>query len=283
MKRYIQYDSFNVYPFEVDEWPHPVHKHTYFEIIFIRSGEGKHVVNNNTFEYGQGDVFLLGPEDFHYFEVAVNTRFCFIRFAESFFKEPGTRKSLEWGQMLSLLLNTPFQSKGSVVKNEDEKRQLFHLLEVLLYEYKHKYAASYEVMMDSIMKMMLSILARNLLQQNHLAEQPLHNAKPIDNLLLYIRQNIYSPEKLRIEHMAEVFNFSKNYLSIFFKRHTGESLQLYILQYKLKLIENRLMLSSLSFTEIADEFGFTDTSHLHKFVKKYHGKAPSELRKSALL
>jgi hypothetical protein len=35
MKRYILHTAFNIYHFEATQWEHSVHKHTYFEIIFI--------------------------------------------------------------------------------------------------------------------------------------------------------------------------------------------------------------------------------------------------------
>lgn len=83
MRRYLQYEPFNIYSFEAKEWEHPVHKHNHCEIIFIREGKGKHVINSNTFSYTSGDVFLLGQEDSHYFEIDRPTAFCFIRFMET--------------------------------------------------------------------------------------------------------------------------------------------------------------------------------------------------------
>jgi mannose-6-phosphate isomerase-like protein (cupin superfamily) len=62
MKRYILHTSFNIYHFEAIQWEHSVHKHTYFEIIFILKGQGRHNLNGNSFDYSDGDVFLVGPK-----------------------------------------------------------------------------------------------------------------------------------------------------------------------------------------------------------------------------
>jgi AraC family transcriptional regulator, L-rhamnose operon regulatory protein RhaS len=86
MRRYILHTPFNIYHFKAKKWGHPVHNHTYFEIIFIVTGKGTHHINGNSFNYSIGDVFLLGPEDFHFFEIKSETEFCFIRFNESFTK-----------------------------------------------------------------------------------------------------------------------------------------------------------------------------------------------------
>lgn len=278
MRRFLQYEPFNIYCFEAEEWQHPVHKHNHFEVIFIRTGKGWHTINNNTFEYASGDVFLLGPEDSHYFEINTPTQFCFIRFMEVFVKEDTQKKSGGWQQTLEFLLNTPYQSRGSIVKQEEEKKILNHLLEVLLQEYQNRQEHSYQVIMNSVMKAILSVLARNILQQAHSEGRPSKVSTPIEALIVFIRQNIFTPESLRIENMAEKFNYSPNYLGIYFKKHTGESLQQYILKYKLKLIENRLKYSSLSVSQISHEFGFTDESHLNKTFRKHYGLPPGVFR-----
>jgi AraC family L-rhamnose operon regulatory protein RhaS len=278
MKRYIQYEPFNIYCFEAAEWQHPVHKHNYSEIIFIRRGNGKHSINHNTFAYAPGDVFLLGPEDYHYFEIETITQFCYIRFTEVFIKDNTSTKHETWQRTIEFLLNTPYQSRGSIVKLEEEKGLLNHLLAVLMHEYDHRQVGSYEVIMDSMMKSILSILARNMIKQAFAEGAVPVSSKPIENMLIYIRQNIYAPEKLRIDHLAENFNYSPSYLSVFFKRQVGESLQQHILKYKLKLIENRLRHSTMSISQISHEFGFSDESHLCKLFRKYYGITPGDFR-----
>lgn len=51
-------------------------------------------------------------------------------------------------------------------------------------------------------------------------------------------------------------------------------MQQYILNYKLKLVENRLLHSQMRICEIVEELGFTDESHLNKFFKSIEDTAP---------
>jgi AraC family transcriptional regulator, L-rhamnose operon regulatory protein RhaS len=277
MRRYIQHEPFNIYCFEADQWEHPVHKHTYYEIIFILKGKGEHSINGNSFFYQRGDVFLLGPEDYHEFKIMRRTEFCYIRFTESFFETSSWSGNKDLNRTLKLVLESSFQSRGSIVRSKGEKRKLEALLIVLREEYDERNNKGFTSMRDSLMRAILTILSRSIVKQalplrKNVDETPLHD------LLLYIRSNIYKPELLRLDLLSRQFNYAPTYLGIFFKKHTGESLKHYIDHYRIKLIESRLLYSQGTLAMIADEFGFTDESHLTKLFKKYAGLTPGNFR-----
>lgn len=276
MKRYILHTPFNIYHFEATSWIHPVHKHTYFEIIFILKGNGMHNVNGNTFRYTNGDVFLLGPEDYHHFAIHEVTEFCFIRFQESIPKQPVGDVDSPWQPIIKTLLTTASQSRGSIVADSQEKQKLHDLLRVLEAEYERQQSEYFAIIRDSILRSMLMILARNLFTQTR--TRPVVN-NSVEAILMYIRQHIYQPEALSIDHLADVFHYAPAYISLFFKKQTGESLKQYIIKHKIKLLEARLLYSPLTLAQIADEFGYTDESHFCKQFKKYAGCTPTAFRR----
>ena len=185
MKRYILHSPFSIYHFEASTWTHLVHKHTYFEIIFILKGNGIHHINGNAFDYAEGDVFLLGPEDFHHFDIHTLTEFSFVRFNESIHKELPGDKDHPWQPVIRNLLHTSSQSRGSIVEDRQEKQKLHHLLAVLEAESAQDGSPYFEIMRDSLMRSMLVMLARNLFQQTPAGIVPKDS---VEGILMYIRQ-----------------------------------------------------------------------------------------------
>lgn len=283
MKRFNQYEPFNISHFELSEWPYPLHNHNHFEVIFIHRGSGRHIINEHQFEYQEGDVFLLGPQDSHTFNIASSTLFTYIRFTEFFFQNsPGNLSGRNLKQTIEYLFHTPYQSLGSLIKESAEKKKVESLISVLLEEYNQRKKAFAENIIEYVIRSILGILARNMSAQAFFTqlESP-KRSQALEDILVYVRQHIYYPEKLRMENLAAHLGYSPNYLSIFFKRQTGESLQQYILRYKLKLVESRLRYSEWNISQIAFELGFSDESHLSKLFKKYYQLSPGEFRKAA--
>jgi AraC family transcriptional regulator, L-rhamnose operon regulatory protein RhaS len=175
------------------------------------------------------------------------------------------------------VLYTSSQSRGSIVQERREQEKLSQLLNILETEYENHTSSYFEIIRDSTMRCMITILARNLTRQT--TSKPVQKDS-VESIIMYIKQQIYNPAKLTVDHLADVFNYAPEYISIFFKRHTGESLKQYIIKHKVKLVEARLMYSQLPLGTIAYEFGYVDESHFSKQFKKYTGTTPSRFRRS---
>ena len=56
-------------------------------------------------------------------------------------------------------------------------------------------------------------------------------------------------------------------------------MQQYILNYKMKMVESRLLHTDMRINEIVEELGFTDESHLNRLFHKYKGVVRPNLGK----
>ncbi len=277
----------NLYqPFEIDfvkvnECPIKAHKQTFFELIYILSGEGMYHVNENKFSYTADNLFLVRPMEVHYTEVKNTTSFLFIRFNNIYLKAQkaeGQHGNLgDWIQKLEYIFQNSNYQQGCIIRNIHDKPLVRALVEALVQEHINQQILHKELI-QQVINTLITLVARNI--SRHIADKPLVSNNLTLDIIHYIHLNIYKPEKMKAENIASHFNISLNYISEYFKKHTGENLQQYIIHYKLSLVEIRLRHSDLRLNEIAYELGFTDESHLTKTFKKYKGVSPSAYRKN---
>lgn len=241
------------------------------------------LVNGNAYPYAKGSIFLFTPLDCRGFEVSRKTRFCSIRFSEVFLGGCKTDQEREKIAQQLKHLEQVFSSHNrfrEITLENPDSALLSSLIQSMTDEFENK-RSYYEENLRHLITMVLNILLRNISGcADHNALSP--SEALINRLTIYIGQNISNAENLRIGRLAVRFNLSPNYISEYFKNKTGQSLQQYISEYKLRMVSQRLQHSSLPVSQIASELGFTDESHLSRQFRKHNGISPSEYRKQYL-
>ncbi len=260
MERYRQFEPILVSEFKTSAWTHPEHNHNHYEFIFIMDGMGAHVINGHVVPYENGAVFLIGPEDYHYFEIQQETHFIYLKFTDAYIY----RNAAESGNLTRQL--------EYLIKSRETHQHGFSLLEAdlltvrllfkVILSLKHNTISNQDLIWYQLLGIS-TILMRNMpeLQINT-------RSRDLQAIFCYIHKNIYTPSLLRSQIMAPHFNIAPDYLGTYFKRNVGVTIRTYIHAYRNTLIRQRIAAGRMILKEIADEFGLTDVSHLSKIMQK---------------
>jgi len=253
-----------------------------FELLYILTGYGKLEMNGKRFNYHPKSLFVFVPGDQQMIIAEEKTTYASIRFTELFFNNNGSHQGdhRDWYAHLECIFYNFNRIPGCVMKDPDDRFVVRTLLDAIIKEY-NKDSASKLYIIRNLLFSVLTLAARNI---SILCEEGISSKSDerVVKILHYVQSNIYHPGKLSLEDLSREFSMSKNYLSEFFKRETGQNLKKYIQQYRVRLIKARLNYSSKSISEIAWEFNFNDLSHFNKVFKKEFDISPSAFRKGIL-
>lgn len=277
MKRILNYRDFNIFTIEKEVWDIPYHNHNFYEIILVEKGSGKHRMNDLVFSYRKNDIFLLTPSDKHEFEIERKTKFIYIKFTTHFFETNFFWLKKQTKEMIELVLKRNFLAEN-IVKNKVETQHIFQLANMLLYSFTEEPRFK-EDMTVQLFTPLLTLLAKNIMQQPANKKWFALDADRISNILSYISVYAMDRERMRIENLAQEFTLAPTYVSIYVKKSTGLSIQQHVLNYKMKAAEKLLTKSGSNINEIAESLGFVDASHFNKIFKKHKGVSPTDFQK----
>lgn len=272
------HNTFAIEIAEYSEWKERNRKNNFFELVYVLDGEGIHSANYHQHKYSTNDIFLLPSARCHMYIIEKKTLFLFLRFSRSYFL-PNTNDPVDyskWFNQLNFIIGNHDYLSGEVVNDQDDKKQLKRLLDIILYEYKKRETGSPFIIQNTLVSV-LAIVCRNI-QVKTLGDRVFTDEKFTD-LLNFISFNILDSERLSVKYLCEKFHISRNYFSEYFKRNSSEKFQNFVLQSKLRIARSRAKFTDAPFQEIAMELGFTDSSHLNRMMKKYEGQGMREIRK----
>ena len=272
------YHPFSVSFETLDEYNKSEHQHSFFELVYIISGKGRQCINQFKFDYHAGHMFLITPQDCHSFEIEETTEFFFLRFNDIYIKSKALQ--VENVSRLEYILHNANHKPGCILKNQSDKGLVKPMVEALLRELVNKDIYDREIT-EHLVNTIIVIVARNIAK--YLPEQvDMSSDQKIVDILNYLQHHIFDPGKTRASVVSEHFGISEHYLGKFFKKHSGQTMQSYLNNYRSSLIEHRLKHSDKRMNEIVLEMGFTDESHLNKFFKNQKGISPTDYRKAIL-
>ncbi|OMQ08405.1 AraC family transcriptional regulator [[Flexibacter] sp. ATCC 35103] len=262
---------------KVDKCPAVNLQLSFFQMVYVISGSGFLHINGNAISYQIGNLMLLTPNDYHTFDISTPTEFLLVKLNSEYVREYKS-KSIDH---IECLLHYASHLSGCILKRKADEYLVKSISESLVYAINNKDIYD-EDLITHYVNALIVIAARNIAKIKPKGVQESADKRVLE-IINYIQANIYFPQKIKISIIAAKFDISETYLGSYFKNHCGETIQSFVSNYKLRLIEHRLSFSDKRINEIVEEFGFSDESHLNKFFKKHKNISLTGYRKAKVL
>lgn len=272
--RLIQFEPLFLRNFTTRLWPFPLHNHNHYELILIQTGNGIHVLNGEKTAYEKGSVFFLSPEDSHDFIIDEETHFSVIKFLPGVLKGGINVSNTDLWNNLLLNLGRKFSSHSQKAASENIKS----IINVMITEWKEHHEKVSEIH-THLLRSLLLIIDKELREAIDIPISD-YEITTIERIQNYIHAHICFPEKLSIQHMSNTFGMSGSGFRMFFTKQMEMPLRDYINSLKLQQIKERMNNSTGTLSQIAQDLGFTDSSHLNRFFKKQTQMNPLAYKKS---
>ena len=275
-------DIFLIQRFTTSRWDSQPKQDFYFEIIFIEDGSGKILLNGKTHTYKARDLFVLSKDEVLDVKIHETTTFVIYKFTQLLLSSKISFPDRQyWLRRSEFILNHPKRVFKDAMNNTEDRDLIWRIVFFIRKENNNK-EQYYLHIIANMVSTALSVIARNITEanpENKIIRAPAKSNR-IEEIYAYIRYNIYDSRLLKISTIAKHFKITSSTLSNYFKKETGNSLHNYILLYKLGIAKDRLGNSNFTVSQIANQLGFTDESHLTRIFKKYCEKTPKQYKDS---
>lgn len=249
--------------------PISLHWHEFYEMTYIISGSGQHVLNGKRSPLEAGTLFLLTPVDFH--EV-IPDKGSHLELFNVIFSEEMLNNALRERLFLSSEQMTFTFEPGEAMERD---------FRALWAEYEEREDGFEEVIQATLIRILIRLsrqCLRSLKQQA--AMQPDDDGTVIEAALppmhIAVRKAInyihyHFRDSVTLADAAAQAQYSPQYFSECFKTVTGISFQTYLGGLRLRFAKSLLHSTDLPVTQIAQTAGFNTLGHFERAFKlKYH-------------
>lgn len=101
-----------------------------------------------------------------------------------------------------------------------------------------------------------------------------HRAQVVAQVQQYIREHL--AERLTLNEVAAVFNFSPNYLSQLFAQNSESGFVEFVTATRIAAAKETMASTDMKIYEISNEVGFESAFYFSKVFKKLEGVSPRE-------
>ncbi|MDR0424393.1 MAG: AraC family transcriptional regulator [Clostridiales Family XIII bacterium] len=248
------------------------HRHAYYELIYVKESDGRHIIDYTTYENISEQVFVICPGQVHYWEGVTEASGMLIRFNEDFLVDATLSVNAIWE--LNLLRE---MSGAGVSIPEADIDQMGNLLGMMLEEHMRK-GQEYASVIRSYLNIFL-IQAFRTYKEEKTGFWPQQRTRTLcEDFQRLVHHHV--AERQSVQFFADRLEVSMGYLNEQVKMHTGLTPGGFIKRAAVTEAKRLIANTNLSMAEIAAALGFNDGSYFCRLFKAEMGMSPMKFRQA---
>lgn len=234
-----------------------------YEVVCVVSGGGLLQYENSQIPLEAGDIFFLYPDVFHYYSTLPDNPWHLKWVAFDGYKCEALLNKLGVSPEKPVIKNCMNTSINAAADGILDNMYQERLLSALGYFY---------IMIDEIKRAISDQRARN--------NGEAINSHLIDRIMLYLSVN-YN-QKVNVETICALVNYSRSYISHQFKSETGMSIPQMLNSIRMQKANEMLSETNMSVEEVATAVGYRDHAYFIRLFQRQYGTTPFKYRKESL-
>ncbi|MGN0071514.1 MAG: AraC family transcriptional regulator [Atopobiaceae bacterium] len=250
----------------------PVHTHSYYEFLYLLKGDVVNVVAGEELYMPEGSLCLMNLESSHALE-AINTEAIVVNLClrpELFSSGVFARFFGDANRIARFLRGE--DSSPYLIMNDTPEGTIRRLMADIISAFDaSQMKESFEI--DALVLLLLTKLC-TITSYSYSGI----NQKTMQ-MLDYIAVNY---QDVTVGSLAAEFGYSENYLTQYFRKHTGKTLSSVIASTRLAKAAQLMEDPNLTLEAIANDVGYASYSHFFQVFRRHFGMGPKEWREEHL-
>lgn len=252
--------------------PEPVqlHSHSFYEVLFIVSGNVQYLVGTERYRLQHGDMVLIPPGVSHRPIFSENGQQPYHRYVLWLSPEYVSRIA-PYFPRANLLCPSILRTAGTrwSIIGERMKQGIRET---------QKQKAGWKTMVYGNTMEILVLAYRAVLDTKNL-QLPSEKPELLERILSYVEENLN--RKITLEQVAKQFYVSESTVSGVFRKEMGVSFHRCVTQRRLISAKSRI-LEGTALDRVAEQVGFADYSAFYRAFKSEYGISPRQFRSQSL-
>ncbi|PXY01490.1 AraC family transcriptional regulator [Marinifilum breve] len=245
------------------------HRHDYYHILFVKNGEGNHIIDFKSYNIQPNSIFFISPGQVHSMEIDQNVEAYVLTFNADFILQNDSFEKLLDYPFFHSISNQPF------VYLPENSFKIQHILDEMYIESKAS-----ENGRDKMLRALLEVLLIRVLRlykQALTTEAPNHLSYQLRKLERLI--DTHYKEHKQLSAYADMMHFSPKHLNSLCKKGLNKTVTNLIHERTLTEAKRLLLFTNNTISEIGYQLGFADKSYFMRFFKKHTSQTADSFRK----